>query len=112
VERQCQQYFPTEDVQIMITDWYFKYFPQVPLVMLHDGQLRYAVGRGAGWRGDCFGDYGYFSPDWNHMEQAYPPVLQDPVIAAARTRGPVQLEVCGVMQDWEDKGFDIDRTLQ
>ncbi|HEX7765302.1 MAG TPA: DUF4832 domain-containing protein, partial [Nitrospira sp.] len=112
VERQCQQYFPTEDVQILITDWYFKYFPQVPLVMLHNGQLRYAAGRGAGWRGDCFGDYGYFGPDWNHMEQAYPPVLQDPVIAAAWTRGPVQFEVCGVMQDWEDKGFDIDRILQ
>lgn len=112
VEVQCRQYFPTKDVQIAITDWYFKYFPQVPLVMLHGGQLRYATERGAGWRGDCFGDYGYFGPDWNHMEQAYPPVLQDPVVATAWTHGPVQFEACGVMQDWEDRGFDIDRILQ
>jgi hypothetical protein len=112
VERQCQQYFPTEDVQIRITDWYFTYFPQVPLVMLHGGQLRYAAEHGAGWRGDCFGDYGYFGPDWNHMEQAYAPTLRDPVIATAWTHGPIQFEVCGVMQDWYDKGFDLDRILQ
>ena len=44
--------------------------------------------RGAGWRADCFGDYGYFSPTWNHMEHAYPPVLEDPVIEACLEAGP------------------------
>ena len=111
-EAQCKQYFPTEENQIKITDWYLTYFPNTPLVMLHGGPLTYAVSRGTGWRGDCFGDYGYFKPDWNHMEHAYAPVLQDPVIANAWKNGPVQFEVCGVMQDWYDKGFDIDLILQ
>jgi len=39
VEAQCKQYFPTEEHQIKITDWYFTYFPNTPLVMLHGGQL-------------------------------------------------------------------------
>jgi hypothetical protein len=112
VEAQCKQYFPTEEHQIKITDWYFTYFPNTPLVMLHGGQLKYAVSRGAGWRGDCFGDYGFFGPNWNHMEHAYARVIQDPIIADAWKRGPVQFEACGVMQDWYDKGFDIDLILQ
>ena len=111
VEAQCQQYFPVEDNQIKITDWYLQYFSGTPLVMLHGGQLKYAVSRGAGWRGDCFGDYGYFSSTWNHMEHAYTPALQDPVIERAWKNAPVQFEVCGVMQDWYEKGFDIDLIL-
>ncbi|MGE3151113.1 MAG: DUF4832 domain-containing protein [Nitrospiraceae bacterium] len=109
---QCQTFFPSEANQIRITDWYIHYFPQVPLVSLHSGLLKYGAERGAGWRGDCFGDYGYFTPTWNHMEHAYAPVLRDSVIGDAWKRGPVQFEVCGVMQDWYDKGFDIDRILQ
>ncbi|HEU4686612.1 MAG TPA: DUF4832 domain-containing protein [Nitrospira sp.] len=111
VEAECRRLFPTVENQKKITDWYFTYFPNRPLVMLHGGQLNYAAAKGAGWRGDCFGDYGYFGPDWNHMVHAYPPALEDPVVAEAWRRGPVQLEVCGVMQDWYDKGFDIDRIL-
>jgi hypothetical protein len=109
---QCQAFFPSEANQIKITDWYFTYFQEVPLVSLHSGLLKYGAARGAGWRGDCFGDYGYFTPTWNHMEHAYVPVLRDPVIGDAWKRGPVQFEVCGVMQDWYDKGFDIDRILR
>jgi hypothetical protein len=112
VEGQCQQYYPVEENQIKITDWYLKHFSGTPLVMLHGGPLKYAASRGAGWRGDCFGDYGYFSPTWNHMEHAYTPALQDPVIESAWKNAPVQFEVCGVMQDWYDKGFDIDLILK
>ena len=111
VEAQCRQYLPVEANQIKVTDWYLKYLSGTPLVMLHGGPLKYAVSRGAGWRGDCFGDYGYFSPTWNHMEHAYTPVLEDPVIESAWKHAPVQFEVCGVMQDWYEKGFDIDRIL-
>ena len=104
--------FPTPTNQTTITDWYFRYFPRTPLVMLHGGQLKHAIKRGAGWRADCFGDYGFFASDWNHMEHGYPHVFVDPVVADAWKRGPVQLEVCGVVQDWYDKGFDLDRILQ
>lgn len=111
VEAQCQAYFPSEANQLAITDWYFKYFAGTPLVMLHGGQLQYATARGAGWRGDCFGDYGYFSPSWNHMEHAYAPVLEVPVVADAWKRGPVQMEVCGYIHEWYERGFDLDRIL-
>ncbi|MBS0170840.1 MAG: DUF4832 domain-containing protein [Nitrospira sp.] len=111
VEAQCQAYFPSEANQLAVTDWYFKYFAGTPLVMLHGGQLQYATARGAGWRGDCFGDYGYFSPSWNHMEHAYAPVLEAQVVADAWKRGPVQMEVCGYIHEWYERGFDLDRIL-
>ncbi len=112
VEAQCQQYYPVEGNQIKVTEWYLTHFSGTPLVMLHGGQLRHAAPRGAGWRADCFGDYGYFSPTWNHMEYAYPRVFEDPVIGAAWKQGPVQSEICGVVQDWYEKRFDLDRFLQ
>ncbi len=111
VEAQCERLFPTEANRIKITDSYFRHFPSRPLVMVHGGLLKYAVSRGAGWRADCFGDYGYFGPNWNHMEHAYPPALEDPDVAEAWKHGPVQLEVCGVMQEWYEKSFDIDKIL-
>ena len=60
---------------------------QDSLVMLVGGQLKYAVSRGAGWRGDCFGDYGMFGPGWNHMVDVYEPAAQDPVIGNAWKTG-------------------------
>ncbi len=109
---QCERLYPTEANQRRIADAYFDAFPTIPLVMLHGGLLHYAASRGAGWRGDCFGDYGYFTDTWNHMDHAYTPALDDPVVAEAWKHGPVQFEVCGVVQDWYDKGFDLDRILQ
>ncbi|HNA47263.1 MAG TPA: DUF4832 domain-containing protein [Nitrospira sp.] len=111
-ETQCKAYYPTEANQLAITDWYLKYFSGTPLVMLHGGQLQYAASRGAGWRADCFGDYGYFSPDWNHMEHAYAPVLEAQVVADAWKQGPVQMEVCGYIHEWYERGFDLDRILE
>jgi hypothetical protein len=108
----CGKFFPTRPNQLLITDWYFKYFPGTPLVMLHGGPVAYAASRGAGWRGDCFGDYGMFSPKWNHMVQAYEPTLRNPTVAGAWKKGPVQFEACGVVQDWYDRGFDIDLILR
>ncbi len=112
VEAQCKAYYPSEANQLAITDWYLKYFSGTPLVMLHGGQLQYATARGAGWRADCFGDYGYFSPDWNHMEHAYAPVLEASVVADAWKHGPVQMEVCGYIHEWYERGFDLDRILE
>ncbi len=112
VETQCKAFYPSEANQLAITDWYLKYFAGTPLVMLHGGQLKYATSRGTGWRADCYGDYGYFNPDWNHMEHAYAPVLEEPVIADAWKRGPVQMEVCGYIHEWYERGFDLDRILE
>ena len=111
-EALCNQYFPTDTNKLLITDWYFRYFPGTPLVMLQGGPIEYAASKGAGWRGDCFGDYGMFSPTWNHMVDVYEPTVRNPVVGNAWKTGPVQFEACGVMQDWYDRGFDIDRILQ
>jgi hypothetical protein len=111
-EATCESYFPTEDNQHTIIDWYFEYFPNTPLVMLVGGAVEYAASRGAGWRGDCYGDYGMFSSTWNHMEFTYEDAATNPVVGIAWQTAPVQFESCGVMQDWYDLGFDIDLILQ
>lgn len=107
----CQAYFPTEANQKAIIDLYVQEFVGTPLVMLVGGPLAYAVGKGTGWRGDCFGDYGMFGAGWNHMVDLYGPTAADPVTGVAWKTAPVQFEACGVMQDWFDKGFDIDLIL-
>lgn len=111
-EPTCLGFYPTEAHQTAIIDWYVEAFAGTPLVMLIGGPVEYAVGRGAGWRGDCFGDYGMFSASWNHMEDLYGPAAEDPVVGNAWRTAPVQFESCGVMQDWYDRGFDIDLILQ
>ena len=83
VEAQCKAFYPTEANQIAITDWYLKYFSGTPLVMLVGGQLEYATARGAGWRGDCYGDYNYFGPTWNHMEHVYTTAAGNPIVGEA-----------------------------
>ena len=108
----CNQYFPTEANQVAIVDWYFDAFPDTPLVMLVGGQVEYATSQGAGWRGDCFGDYGMFSATWNHMDDSYGPAAADPIVGNAWKTAPVQFEVCGVTQEWQDLGYDIDLILQ
>lgn len=107
----CNELFPTAPNRRRITDWYLRYFPGTPLVMLDGGPLEYAVSKGTGWRADCFGDYGMFRPTWNHMDNVYARKIRNPVIANAWKTAPVQFEVCGVMQNWYDRGFDIDRIL-
>lgn len=107
----CNAYMPTENNRRATVDWYYKYFPNTPLVALAEG-TGYANTRGAGWRGDCFGDYGMFSPTWNHMENYFPYVVQMPEVANVWQKSPVQFEACGVMQDWYNMGFNIDTILQ
>jgi hypothetical protein len=108
----CTQYFPTEANQKAIIDLYAERFAGTPLVALVGAPVAYAVSKGAGWRGDCYGDYGYFSPTWNHMVNVYEPIATDPLSMNAWQKAPVQFEACGVMQEWVDKGFDIDLILQ
>ncbi len=111
-ESTCRKFYPDPARQRVVADWYFRYFPGTPLVMLAGGPVEYAASKGAGWRGDCFGDYGMFGPRWNHMVNVYEPISRNPAIAEAWKTAPVQFEVCGVIQDWYDRGFDIDRILQ
>jgi hypothetical protein len=107
----CTKYFPTDANQRLIIDWYIQAFAGTPLVALVAAPS-YAESKGAGWRGDCFGDYGMFGSSWCHMKDLYPTAAADPIIGVAWHHAPVQFESCGVMQDWLDRGFDIDLILQ
>ncbi len=96
-------------------------FPNTPLVMLGIGGspgrsndiLVHATSSGTGWRVDCWGDWGFWGPGWTHMEDYYPAMIEaataaDPTFADLWQWAPVQLEVCGVMEDWEDFGWTAD----
>jgi len=111
VKELCARYYPTEENQRRITDMYFRHFQKTPLIMLIGGQPEYAAERGAGWRGDCLGDYGMFRPDWNHMDHLYGPAAENKVIGNAWKRAPVHLEVCYYIQNWYEWGYDIGTIL-
>lgn len=63
---------PTHENACRIIDMYFKYFDKTPLCMLigPTDALRYAVSRGAGWRGDSLGDYAYHMNMYQDHAQA------------------------------------------
>jgi hypothetical protein len=63
--------------------------------------LRYAVSKGAGWRADSLGDYGYFSDTWCHMFNSYPQNLEQAEALDAWKNGPVAFEPPGSMVDLE-----------
>ena len=91
----------TEDNAVKIIDMYLKYWSQTPLSMLigYVPGLRYAVGKGTGWRADSLGDYGHWSNTWCHMFNAYPQKLKQANALDAWKRGPVAFEPPGSMAD-------------
>ncbi|MGH9616061.1 MAG: DUF4832 domain-containing protein [Acidobacteriaceae bacterium] len=60
-----------------------------------------------GWRADCLGDMGSFSKTFNLMTDAYPEAIVDLGLANAWKTAPVTMEACGVMQDWKNRGWDL-----
>lgn len=76
-------------------------FPNTPKIMLGKSSgvagaaMDHALGRGAGWRVDCFGDWGIFGPEWSHHTDEYPGVVSR--AGDAWKRGPVHMEVCFTM---------------
>jgi len=100
---------PTEATRIGIIDTWRAAFPQTPKVMLIGDEpgTRYCVQRGIGWRADCLGDMGGFSPTWNHMDDCY---LQQIELAAAQDAwqtAPVAFESCWTMRKWVQEGWDV-----
>jgi hypothetical protein len=69
-----------------------------------------------GWRADCLGDMGSFSKTFNLMTDMYPEAIIDLGLADAWKTAPVTMEACGVMQDWKNRGWDlqyiIDRSIK
>ncbi len=97
-----------------LVDSYLEAFPRTPLVMLLTDEKtnRYGLSRRAvGWRVDCLGDMGGFSPTWCHMCDYYPQAIINFGMKDAWKKAPVTLEVCWVMQHWYDKGWDVDYII-
>jgi len=97
-----------------LVDCYLDVFKSTPLLMqLSDAKTNeYARSRRpVGWRVDCLGDMGGFSPTWSHMRDLYPQAIVNYGARDAWQRSPVSLEVCWVMQHWKDKGWDADYII-
>jgi hypothetical protein len=98
------------EIRKALVDIYLDNFNETPLIMLigGDGELAYAVEKGAGWRADCLGDLGYFSETWNHMRDSYQQSIDAADANDAWKKAPVCFESCGVAQKWADEGYDVE----
>jgi len=104
----------TQKTREALVDSYLEAFRQTPLIMLLTDEKtnRYGLSRrDVGWRVDCLGDMGGFSPTWCHMCDYYPQAIINFGLKDAWKKAPVSLEVCWVMQTWKDKGWDIDYII-
>jgi hypothetical protein len=100
---------PPLEVRKRIVDAWIAAFPKTPVDPLVGGDevLKYAVGKGAGWRADCLGDMGGFSKTWNHMENFYPQALKAANAEEAWRKAPVAFETCWDMRKWKQEGWVI-----
>ena len=104
----------TQKTREMLVDSYLEAFKKTPLIMLLTDEKtnRYGLSkRNVGWRVDCLGDMGGFSPTWCHMCDYYPQAIINFGMKDAWKKAPVSLEVCWVMQFWKDKDWDIDYII-
>jgi hypothetical protein len=94
-------------VQQALIDIYFEAFKRTPLLMNFDEPraLAYGVGRGAGWRLDCWGDLGGRGKGMMHMLDMYPQQVVRTGIQDAWQRSPVSLETCGTPASWKQWGY-------
>jgi hypothetical protein len=99
-------------------DDHLKAFPSTPVVMLGLGSkkgepveiMAHAIKGGAGWRVDCWGDWGILGTAWNHQTSLYPDMIANltaavPSFPDVWKQAPVQLEVCSTMPDWHSRGW-------
>lgn len=104
----------TEKTRRALVDAYLEAFRKTPLVMLLTDEKtnKYGISRrNVGWRVDCLGDMGGFSPTWNHMFDYYPQAIVNFGMQDAWKRAPVTFEACWVMQHWKNQGWDIDYII-
>ncbi|MHC4533186.1 MAG: DUF4832 domain-containing protein [Planctomycetota bacterium] len=97
-----------------LVDAYTDSFKETPLVMLLTDKKTNSYGLSkadVGWRIDCLGDMGGFSPTWSHMNDYYPQAIINFGMQDAWKKAPVTLEVCWVMRHWKDMGWDVDHII-
>jgi hypothetical protein len=104
-----------------LVDHFLGAFTETPVVMLGIGSgggpeldvMVHASQGGAGWRVDCWGDWGIWGSGWNHHEDLYPAMIANataayPAFADTWMHAPIQLEVCSTMPAWEGLGWTAD----
>ncbi len=104
----------SQQTRELLVDSYLDAFKKTHLVMLLTDEKTNKYGlskREVGWRVDCLGDMGGFSPTWNHMLDYYPQAIINFGMKDAWKKAPVTLEVCWVMQHWKDEGWDVDYII-
>ncbi len=104
----------TQKTREALVDSYLESFRRTHLIMLLTDEKtnRYGLSqRHVGWRVDCLGDMGGFSPTWSHMLDYYPQAIINFGMQDAWKTAPVSLEVCWVMQTWKEKGWDVDYII-
>jgi hypothetical protein len=109
-EWSCKPVNPPMSAKAALIDCYTNNFKKTPCLMQFDDapSMRYGVEHGTGWRADCLGDLGGFSPIWCHMFDCYPQgIVYGGAVDAWKT-SPVSFEVCWVMGFWHEKGWDVD----
>jgi hypothetical protein len=97
-----------------LVDSYLDSFNKTPLVMMLTDEKtnKYAISKKpVGWRVDCLGDMGGFSPTWSHMQDYYPEAIVNFGMRDAWKKAPVSFEACWVMQHWLDKGWDVNYII-
>ena len=97
-----------------LVDSYTDSFKKTHLVMLLTDRKTNMYGLSkadVGWRVDCLGDMGGFSPTWSHMNDYYPQAIINFGMRDAWKKAPVSLEVCWVMQHWKDMGWDVNHII-
>jgi hypothetical protein len=97
-----------------LVDSYLEAFPKTPLMMQPTDRRTntYALSkRSVGWRADCLGDMRCLQGRWCHMFDLYPQSIVNFGIDEAWRNGPVSLEACWVMQEWKNRGWDVDYII-
>lgn len=103
---------PNQTSLNLMIDQYFDLFPNKPKIaqLEHQDSLTYAIQRGAGFRGDCWGNM-------NWQNRISPPGMYAMRIDGADAHeawrtAPLAMESCWTMQYWANQGWDVDYILQ
>ncbi|MFW2388680.1 MAG: DUF4832 domain-containing protein [Polyangiales bacterium] len=98
-----------------LIDHHLTAFSKTPVIMLglnaEDVEMMvHATRGGAGWRADCWGDWGLWGGSWSHQGKLYPPMIAAATAADAEfvdvwKRAPIQLEICGTLEKWNSLGW-------
>lgn len=105
----------TDETCHALCDAYVESFKKTPLMalLMDERTNKYIMSkRDVGWRADCLGDLGGFSPHWSHMHDFYPQAVKKNGLADAWKKAPVGFEVCWDMLKWQKEKWDLDYIIE